>query len=38
MSCSTKEREIRRELPSGGSSHEGCGFVPMVEKKVNKRG
>lgn len=29
--CSADEKEIKKQLPNGGSNHEGCGFIPDVE-------
>lgn len=31
MTCSDKEREIRKALPDMGRSHEGCGYLPEVK-------
>ena len=33
--CSAKESEIKRKLrEQGKSSHEGCGFIPIVENSA----
>lgn len=33
MNCSNEETKIRVKLPDGGSSHEGCGYIPEVKEK-----
>ena len=30
MSCSLLEKNIKQQLPNGGSSYEGCGYVPEI--------
>jgi hypothetical protein len=35
MDCSVEERNIRKELPSGGTFYEGCGYIPDIKKKKN---
>jgi hypothetical protein len=31
-SCIEDEKELRAKLPEGGSSHEGCGYIPEAPK------
>jgi len=33
MECSSKEDEIKKSLPDGGKSYEGCGYLPDITKQ-----
>jgi predicted nucleic acid-binding Zn ribbon protein len=32
--CSAIEDEIKKQLPDGGASFEGCGYVPEINEEV----
>ena len=33
LDCSLKEDEIKKHLPDGGKSFEGCGYLPTINDK-----
>ncbi|MGA2296061.1 MAG: gamma-glutamylcyclotransferase [FCB group bacterium] len=33
LDCSLKEDELKQNLPDGGKSYEGCGYIPNINEK-----
>ena len=36
MDCSSKEDELKKNLPENGRSFEGCGYLPIINDEVKK--
>ena len=33
LDCSSKEQEIKKQLPDGGKNYEGCGYIPKINQE-----